>query len=46
MIAKWMRNLGIAAAAIVAGAAAVCTSTGTAQADDPDFLAFGAGYFD
>ena len=46
MIAKRVRTLGIAAAATLAGAAAVCAGAGAAKADDPDFLAFGGGYFD
>ena len=30
----------------MAGAAVVCAEAGPAKADDPDFLAFGGGYFD
>ncbi|MDP6604471.1 MAG: hypothetical protein QGG17_09790, partial [Rhodospirillales bacterium] len=43
VIAKWVRILGFAT---LAGAAAVFAGTGAAKADDPDFLAFGGGYFD
>ena len=46
MIARRVRTLGFAAAVAWAGAAAMVVGTGAARADDPDFLSFGAGYFD
>jgi hypothetical protein len=46
VIARRIRTFGFAAAVTWAGVAAMVVGAGAARADDPDFLSFGAGYFD